>query len=68
VDGGWIEQVQCRVQWRAVVLAVLNLWVSLQDSQIKIEKIEVDMICNTQETENAFRNLVHQCNGMKLRT
>jgi hypothetical protein len=28
-DGNWMELAQDRVQWRALVLAVLNLWVLL---------------------------------------
>jgi hypothetical protein len=31
-DGRWIELAQDRVQWLALVLAVLNLSVLLQDS------------------------------------
>jgi hypothetical protein len=33
-DGRWIELAQDRVQWRALVLAVLNLRVLLPESQL----------------------------------
>jgi hypothetical protein len=29
VNGRWIDLAQDRVQWRALVLAVLNLWILL---------------------------------------
>jgi hypothetical protein len=31
VDGSWMKLAQDRVQWRALVLAVLNLWVLLSE-------------------------------------
>jgi hypothetical protein len=33
-DGRWMELAQDRVQWRALVLALLNLRVLLQESQL----------------------------------
>jgi hypothetical protein len=39
-DGKWLELVQDRVQWRALVLAVLNLRVLLTESKL-ISKMDL---------------------------
>jgi hypothetical protein len=39
-DGRWMELAQDRVQWRALVLAVLNLRVLLPESQL-ISKMDL---------------------------
>jgi hypothetical protein len=33
-DGRWMELARYRIQWRAFLLAVLNLWVLLPESQL----------------------------------
>ena len=33
-DGRWIELVQRRAQWQALILSALNLWVLLTENQL----------------------------------
>jgi hypothetical protein len=46
-DGRWMEQAQDCVQWWAMELVVLNLWVLLPESQLISEKDLKEMGCDS---------------------